>query len=68
MRNAIQACSDLALAAVWSHMRLAGAYFLGRALRAQGYDVRMIPAQFVKLLKSNKNDSSIIGLQRLTRL
>jgi transposase len=30
-----------------------GAHFLGRALRKQGHDVRLIAAQFVK---SNKND------------
>ena len=35
----------------------AGAHFLGAALRDQGHDVRLIPAQFVKpFLKSNKND------------
>lgn len=35
----------------------AGAHFLGRALRLQGHDVRMIPGQFVKpFVKSNKND------------
>jgi transposase len=34
-----------------------GAHFLGAALRSQGHDVRLIPAQFVKpFLKSNKND------------
>ena len=34
-----------------------GAHFLGRALRAQGHDVKMLPAQFVKpFVKSNKND------------
>ena len=34
-----------------------GAHFLGAALRDQGHDVRLIPAQFVKpFLKSNKND------------
>ena len=34
-----------------------GAHFLGRALGAQGHDVRLIPAQFVKpFVKSNKND------------
>jgi rhamnosyltransferase subunit B len=34
-----------------------GAHFLGAALRNQGHDVRLIPAQFVKpFLKSNKND------------
>jgi transposase len=34
-----------------------GAHFLGAALRRQGHDVRLIPAQFVKpFLKSNKND------------
>ncbi len=35
----------------------AGAHFLGAALRDQGHDVRLIPAQFVKpFVKSNKND------------
>lgn len=35
----------------------AGAHFLDRALRAQGHDVKLIPAQFVKpFVKSNKND------------
>jgi transposase len=34
-----------------------GAHFMGAALRDQGHDVRLIPAQFVKpFLKSNKND------------
>ena len=34
-----------------------GAHFLGRALRVQGHDVKLIPAQFVKpFVKSNKND------------
>src|SRR5271154_6429658 len=34
-----------------------GAHFLARALRKQGHDVRLIPAQFVKpFVKSNKND------------
>jgi transposase len=34
-----------------------GAHFLGRALRAQGHDVKLIPAQFEKpFVKSNKND------------
>ena len=34
-----------------------GAHFLGRALRQQGHDVRLITAQFVKpFVKSNKND------------
>ena len=35
----------------------AGAHFMGDALRAQGHQVRLIPAQFVKpYRKSNKND------------
>ena len=35
----------------------AGAHFLGRALRKQGHDVKLIPGQFVKpFVKSNKND------------
>ncbi len=34
-----------------------GAHFLGRALRRQGHEVRLIAAQFVKpFVKSNKND------------
>nr|WP_260739540.1 transposase [Edaphobacter lichenicola] len=34
-----------------------GAHFLGRALRQQGHDVRLIAAQFAKpFVKSNKND------------
>jgi transposase len=34
-----------------------GAHFLGRALRALGHEVKLIPAQFVKpFVKSNKND------------
>src|SRR6202790_2669777 len=35
----------------------AGAHFLGRALRAQGHDVRLMPAQYVKpYVMTNKND------------
>lgn len=35
----------------------AGAHFIGAALREQGHEVRLIPAQFVKpYRKSNKND------------
>ena len=34
-----------------------GAHFLGRALRAQGHDAKLMPAQFVKpFRKSSKND------------
>lgn len=34
-----------------------GAHFLGRALREQGHDVRLIPAQYVKAyVKTDKND------------
>ena len=34
-----------------------GAHFLGRALRKQGHDARLIIAQFVKpFMNSNKND------------
>ena len=36
-----------------------GSHFLGRALREQGHEVRLIPAQFVRpFVKSNKNDYS----------
>jgi len=35
----------------------AGAHFMGAALRGQGHEVRLIPAQFIKpYRKSNKND------------
>ena len=35
----------------------AGSHFLGRALREQGHDVRLMPAQYVKpFVKTNKND------------
>jgi transposase len=34
-----------------------GAHFIAAAIRSQGHEVRLIPAQFVKpFLKSNKND------------
>ena len=34
-----------------------GAHFRGRALREQGHEVRLIPAQYVKpYVKTNKND------------
>jgi transposase len=34
-----------------------GSHFLGRALREQGHEVRLIPAQYVKpFVKTNKND------------
>ena len=34
-----------------------GAHFLGRALRDQGHEVRLIPAHYVKpFVKTNKND------------
>jgi transposase len=34
-----------------------GAHFLGRALRKQGHEVRLMPAQYVKpYVKTNKND------------
>src|ERR1700751_3536794 len=35
----------------------AGSHFLGRALREQGHEVRLMPAQYVKaFVKTNKND------------
>src|ERR1700688_2558204 len=34
-----------------------GAHFLGRALREQGHEVKLIPAQYVKpYVKTNKSD------------
>jgi transposase len=38
-----------------------GAHFLGRALRDQGHDVRLIPAQHVRpFVKTNKNDCATL--------
>jgi hypothetical protein len=35
----------------------AGSHFLGKALREQGHEVRLMPAQYVKpFVKTNKND------------
>jgi len=39
------------------HGGLRGSHFLGRALREQGHEVRLMPAQYVKpYVKTNKND------------
>jgi transposase len=36
-----------------------GSHFLGQALRDQGHEVRLIPAQFVRpFVKSNKNNTT----------
>jgi transposase len=44
-----------------------GAHFLGRALKQQGHDVRLIAAQFVKpFVKSNKND--FVDAEAIARL
>ena len=38
-------------------MKCGGSHFLGRALREQGHEVRLIPAQYVKpYVKTNKSD------------
>ena len=43
-----------------------GSHFLGRALREQGHEVRLIPAQYVKpYVKTNKSD--YIDAERLLR-
>src|SRR5246500_1434306 len=46
------------LPASWIGMEAGvGSHFLGRALREQGHEVRLIPAQFVRpFVKSNKKD------------
>ena len=42
-----------------------GAHFLGRALREQGHDVKLIPAQFVRpFVKSNRTTSLMQKLSR----
>jgi transposase len=44
----------------------AGAHFPGAALREQGYQVRLIPAQFVKpYRKSNKNN--LLDVEAVTK-
>lgn len=58
-------CSRMQLLAYTANQRVhrigmeacSGAHFLGRALRAQGHDVRLMPAQYVKpYVKTNKSD------------
>src|ERR1700726_4331924 len=58
-------CSRLQLLRFTSNLRecligmeaCGGSHFLGRALRDQGHDVRLMPAQYVKpYVKTNKND------------
>src|SRR5215472_13451442 len=45
-----------------------GSHFLGRALREQGHDVRLMPAQYVKpYVKTNKNDSIDADAEAVTR-
>ncbi len=34
----------------------AGSHFLGRALREQGHEVRLMPAQYVKALRENEQE------------
>jgi len=42
-----------------------GAHYLGRRLMAQGHDVRLIPAQYVRpFVKSHKNARIIWAVQR----
>src|SRR5580698_988247 len=43
-----------------------GAHFLGRELRAQGHDVKLIPAQFVKPFVSRTRTTSLMP-KRLRR-
>jgi transposase len=58
-------CSRTQLLAFTANVRVhrigmeacSGAHFLGRALQAQGHDVRLMPAQYVKpYVKTNKSD------------
>ncbi len=58
-------CSRLQLLRFTSNLRVrligmescGGSHFLGRALREQGHEVRLMPAQYVKpYVKTNKND------------
>ena len=58
-------CSRTQLLAYTANLRVhrigmeacSGSHFLGRALRAQGHDVRLMPAQYVKpYVKTNKSD------------
>jgi transposase len=58
-------CSRIQLLAYTANLRVhrigmeacSGSHFLGRALRDQGHDVRLMPAQYVKpYVKTNKSD------------
>mgnify|MGYP001105833966 CR=1 FL=1 len=58
-------CSRTQLLAYTANIRVhrigmeacSGSHFLGRALREQGHDVRLMPAQYVKpYVKTNKSD------------
>ena len=61
----VKKCSRIQLLRFTSNLRkcligmeaCGGSHFLGRALREQGHDVRLMPAQYVKpYVKTNKND------------
>ena len=56
-RSQLLACTANLPASLIGLEACAGAHFMGAALREQGHQVRLIPAQFVKpYRKSNKND------------
>src|SRR6185437_463663 len=56
-RKQLLACTANLQASLIGLEACSGAHFIGTALRNQGHEVRLIPAQFVKpFLKSNKND------------
>jgi transposase len=44
-----------------------GRHFIGAALRSQGHDVRLIPAQFVKPYVKSKTMSPILDQEFLTK-
>jgi transposase len=64
-------CSRVQLVRYTANMHVAligmeacgGAHFLGKALRDQGHEVRLIPAQYVKpYVKTNKSDYMLHGV------
>ena len=56
-RTQLLACTANVRVQVIGMEACSGSHFLGRALRVQGHDVRLMPAQYVKpYIKTNKSD------------
>src|SRR6201982_1321342 len=56
-RTQLLRCTSTLRACLVGMEACSGSHFLGRALREQGHDVRLMPAQYVKpYVKTNKSD------------